>query len=160
MDAVVFCDCVERGRLKTPHPFSRLLYIDERGAPEIRSRSQQKIEMHDAWVQGSPCGHETLMIAGDYLGNISLVDYIDRSIRERVPNAERKYPVLMSKVIFNGGHTGDYLTVEEVKALKKEITEVRGVNFSSNATQHIRKFLSKLEKIADASLRIRKPMAF
>jgi hypothetical protein len=50
LDAVVFCDCVEKDRLKSPHPFPRLLYISPNGSPEIHSRSQAKIEQHYDWM--------------------------------------------------------------------------------------------------------------
>ena len=44
LDAVVFCDCVEKNRLKSPHPYPGLLYISPNGSPEIRSRSSAKHE--------------------------------------------------------------------------------------------------------------------
>ena len=64
LDATVFCNCVEKGRLEVPHPFPERLYIDEDGRPEIRvdDLPYQSVlsldEAHYAWLQSPPCKHQ------------------------------------------------------------------------------------------------------
>lgn len=62
LDAVVFCDCVETNRLKVPHPFPKLLYVESNGSPEISSKSPAKIDKHDEWMNLPPCQHEGMMV--------------------------------------------------------------------------------------------------
>lgn len=47
LDALVYCDCVEKGRLRIPHPFPKLLYTEENGSPEIKSKDPKKIAAHE-----------------------------------------------------------------------------------------------------------------
>jgi hypothetical protein len=42
LDAVVFCDCVETNRLKVPHPFPKLLYVESHGSPKTRKISSSE----------------------------------------------------------------------------------------------------------------------
>ena len=69
LDATVFCDCVERGRLTVPHPYPGLLYIASNGSPEIRTKDPAKVEKHDQWIDLPPCKHEQMRVDGCDLGN-------------------------------------------------------------------------------------------
>jgi hypothetical protein len=76
LDAVVFCDCVEKGCLLVPHPYPRLLYIAGNGSPEIRSKDPAKIHEHDNWMDLPPCKHEGMMLAGCSVGNMMFVPHL------------------------------------------------------------------------------------
>jgi len=73
LDAVVFCDCVEKGRLMVQHPYPRLLYIARNGSPEIRSKDPGKVDEHDKWMdlRHAPCYWEKYFIAGPTAETIS-----------------------------------------------------------------------------------------
>ncbi len=120
LDAFVYCDCIEKKRLRIPHPFPRLLHIYPSGAPDIRSRDEAKIQLHDECVASRPCEHEDLMLAGCYLGNASSIELIRTVISAAERQPCRKHPVLWSKVIYCGTHTGDWLNLAEVRRLKAE----------------------------------------
>ena len=64
LDAVVFCNCVEMKRLKVPHPFPKLLYVESNGSPEIRSQNRAKVDRHDEWMALPPCRHRDMLVAG------------------------------------------------------------------------------------------------
>jgi hypothetical protein len=54
LDAMVFCNCVEKGRLTVPHPYPRMLYIASNGSPGVRSKDPVKVEAHDNWMDLPP----------------------------------------------------------------------------------------------------------
>ena len=95
--------------------------------------------------------------AGDGLGNISHIDAIYDALSPR----SRKFPTLLNKVIYDGGHCGDPLTVKQVEKLKAELELLK--NFRSvnkNLDKEIQALRRQLNKLVSVSLRIQKPIAF
>ena len=165
LDAVVFCDCVEKGRLRIPHPWPHLLYIFKNGRPEIRSQNEDKIDLHDDWMEGDPCKHSELMVAGCYLGNIAFIDFIREAVCRVAKVPARDFPVVWNKVIYNGCHTCDYLKLPQVRKLKEEVRRLRAIDFAeaglkARDVKDVKDFLANLAKLVKASLRIQKPIAF
>ncbi len=164
LDAVVFCDCVEKGRLKTPHPFPGLLYIAVNGCPDVRSRDGAKIEQHEAWMH-SACAHEDMMIDGTHLGNISSIEFMWQMLHAAIPAPERDFPVLCRKVIYDGGHCGDHLTRASVLRLVEELKRLRKIDFSKldikkADVKFIDEFQSELSRLVKTAIKIKKPIAF
>lgn len=164
LDAVVFCDCVEKKRLKSPHPFPDLLYISPNGSPEIRSRSNTKIEQHDEWMHHA-CRHEDMIVGGDQLGTISGIEFIRESLARAVPRPDRQFPVLWNKVVYSGAHCGDHLKLSDVVRLQEELQSLRKVDFSglllkSDDEKYLKQFQSILTATVKTALRVQKPIAF
>ena len=113
LEAVVFCDCLERGKLKNPHPFPDLVYVAPNGAPEIRSKTDREIGLHDDWME-SACRHENMMIGGCQLGSAGGIEFLRDALRRTVRRYARDFPVLWKKVIYSGTHTGDHLSLTDV----------------------------------------------
>jgi hypothetical protein len=164
LDAVVFCSCAEKGRLKKPHRYPNLLYIAPNGSPEIRSKDEQKIEQHDQWMLDA-CSHEDMMLDGDELGSMGGIGFLRDTLRLAVKAPARTFPVLWKKVIYSGTHTGDYLTVAEVKKLAIELDRLSKVDFARldidpDNRRYIVEFQGILRRLTEAALKIGKPMAF
>ncbi len=165
LDAVIFCDCVEQRRLRVPHPYPRLLYIRSNGSPEIRTKDSTKIEEHDKWMELPPCEHEEMMVDGDWLGNIGMIERAREALEHTLIPANINCPVLLGKVLYCGSHTGDYLTIPQVRRLEKELAQLRRLNFKDSGisvadVRLIKAVTKKLERFVKASLRINKPIAF
>lgn len=164
LDAVVFCDCVERNQLKSPHPFPQLLYIAPNGSPEIRSRSKSKIERHDSWMQQA-CKHEDMMIAGGDLGNTSSIEFLRQVLREAVSSPARDFSVLWKKVVYCGSHCGDHLRLCDVTLLHEELRRFRKIKFDAlklkdQDIEYIEQFQKTLSITVKTAIRIKKPIAF
>lgn len=119
LDAVVFCDCVEKKRLKVPHPYPRLLYISPNGSPEIRSKDPEEIERHDEWMELPPCEHEAMMLGGCVLGNMSLVERVRDALGEALKPPLPRCSVLLGRVLYCGTHTRGHLTIAQYKDSRK-----------------------------------------
>src|SRR5215813_5121491 len=104
LDAWVYCNCVEIGKLNKPHPLSHLLYIDDYGSPEIRSDILEEQIIHDKWLADSPCQHNQCMLVHHRLGNIAMISFIRKSIKKISQEAETEFPILWTKVIYSGSH--------------------------------------------------------
>jgi hypothetical protein len=166
LDAVIFCDCVEKKRLRIPHPYPRLLYIRSNGSLEIRS-DPGKIAKHDEWMETPPCGHESMMLDGCSLGNMTLIQRVRdaiASIAQRTSLTE--YPILLGKVLYSGTHTGDHLAITQVSKLILEIQQLRkrvGLNnaeISLVGRREVISILVELERLARVSRKVSKPIAF
>jgi hypothetical protein len=161
LDGFVFCDCTERERLKIPHPYPELLFIDRNGAPEIRSDDPAIVQEHDDWIEMNPCQHEAVTLEAECLGNASQIRWC-RGILKRNQTAGSRYPVLLEKVLFSGTHTGDFLRTRQVIDLAQELKLVRKNLKALPAEDRptILELIQSLEKLAKASLKIKKPLAF
>ena len=164
LDAVVFCDCLERGKLKNPHPFPDLVYVAPNGAPEIRSKTDREIELHDDWME-SACRHESMMIDGCRLGTAGGIEFLRDALRRTVRRYARDFPVLWKKVIYSGTHTGDHLSLTDVRRLEQELKLFSKINFgvlnlTAEDLRYIRDFRSNLSRLIKVALKIQKPIAF
>jgi hypothetical protein len=160
LNAVVYCDCVERQRLKVPHPRPELLFIDDTGYPNIRSNDPHDEDLHDQWEAQNPCSHEHFHLVERWLGNVASVGEIRQKLEQLSEDPSSEYPVLTSKVVYDGSHSGDFLTGKEVVRLRGEVAGLRKiVEANADATQWD-DFLSKLEDLVGGSLRVNKPISF
>ncbi len=155
LNSVVYCDCVEKGRLTRPHPRPDQLFIDERGAPDISSDDPRDIEAHDRWESLQPCEHEHFWLIERWLGNISLIGAIRVLLNQYSSDPAGEYPVLWSKVIYDGSHSGDFLTSDDVIRLSGELDRLRAIEPSV-----LVEFVGKLEELVRASLQVNKPISF
>jgi hypothetical protein len=163
LDAFVYCDCVEKKRLKTAHPFSKQLVIRRDGCPDIRSTDPKKLELHDRWMEKRACRHEQCMLAGNWLGNAGWISLLLAEVNKISRKLGKEFPVLRDQVIYCGTHTGDYLRLKDVKRLEKEIKFLRSQDLKKARVRDVEgmnEFLSKLKLLVEASLKVRKPIAF
>jgi hypothetical protein len=165
LDAVVFCDCVEKGRLRVPHPYPRLLYIAGNGCPEIRSKDPAKIEGHENWMNLPPCAHEGMMLPGSYRGNMMHVSNLYRILSSALKKHGQACPVLLGKVLYSGTHSGDHLGVRDVRMLLNELDRLKeampeATALSSDDARRIALAVKGLRRLVKAALAVNKPIAF
>lgn len=163
LDAWVWCDCVEKGRLHTPHPFPELLRLDETGGPDIASEDPAIIERHDEWLLRSPCEHSECALVSHYLGNIGRIETLRRTLDTLRPDASETFPILRNRVIYSGSHCGDSIAVEDVEKLQAELAALRGLDFTPLGAEESAtwpEFLGQMAELVAASLAVRKPIVF
>jgi hypothetical protein len=165
LDAVVFCDCVERKRLKVPHPYPRLLYISSNGSPDIRSTDPDQLEEHDKWMELPPCKHQSMMVNGCYLGDAGFIEHVSSILEVVLKPPLPRCPILLGRVLYCGSHTGDHLTISQVQKLAVELQKLKRLNLkkvgvSSRDLRWVRSVMAKLDSLVSTSRRIKKPIAF
>jgi len=164
LEAWVYCDCVEKKRLSKPHPYPKQLFIGRNGSPEIRSVDPVKIERHDAWLQLPPCRHDEMTAESSYLGNMGFIGGVQKTLAS-FSSLLPACPILLGKVLYNGTHTGDFLNIEHVESLARELEQLRSVNLQRaripiEQQEPLRSVTAELTRLSKAALKLRKPIAF
>ncbi len=160
LNAVVYCDCIEKGRLIIPYPLPGLLFIDETGAPSISSMDPHEIAAHDRWESLRPCQHEHFWLVERWLGNTTLIGSIRALIKETSSDPAREYPILWSKVIYDGSHSGNFLTNDAVRQLSDEVDRLGRMKNLPIKDSPLVEFMHKLDDLIDSSLSVNKPISF
>jgi hypothetical protein len=165
LDAVVFCDCVEKKRLKVPHPYPRKVFIEANGSPEIRSEDSAEIERHDQWMELPPCKHESVMMDGCEVGNVWYVNRVYDALVAVLKPPLPRCPVLLGKVLYDGTHTGDHLTRGQVQKLASELQQLKKVDLkraglAEDDRKAVKDVIAKLTRLTKTAQRIDKPIAF
>ena len=156
LDAFVFCDCYEKGRIKRCPSELGPVYVLPRGRLESRSDNPEVLERFDAW-RAHACRHEEGMIAGDYLGNAGQVSQFRNALWAK----RNLFPTLLGKVIYSGTHCGDYLSLRDVGKLAIELDRLKSIRTGDKSLdKDLQTLRRKLEKLVRVSLRIKKPIAF
>lgn len=160
LNAVVYCDCIEKGRLTIPHPRPDLLFIDERGAPDISSSDPLDVEAHDNWESLRPCQHKHFWLIERWLGNVSLIGSMRSLLKQYSSDPAHEYPVLWSKVIHDGSHSSDFLTSDAVQQLTDEVDHLKRIANHQVDTTALIELLRKLEELVEVSKSVNKPISF
>ena len=154
LDVLVRCNCFERRRTK-PHPFPRLLRYSKVYGPYLASSAtQEQLDAHDKWFATS-CKHGGYA-AGDFLGNISRIQYMREEVARIMHASGKRFPILVRKVIYDGTHTGDFIPARQVPGLLEEIRELRRHTKDKGA----RDFLATLGRACQASIKSGNPLQF
>ena len=88
------------------------------------------------------------------LGNVSLIAAFGREVGVLLPGNS----ILLSKVLYEGGHAGDVVALDKIGVLKQEIALLR--QRASTVTPEFALLLNDLEELADAAEENHNPIAF
>lgn len=163
LDACVYCDCVEKGRLTSLPPPPNLLYIEQDGCPLTRADDIESSLVFDAWTRSRPCPHEDFYLVNSRLGNMSDIDFIKSVVKQLSSEPEKEYPILWSKVIYNGIHASDFLLPEQAVTLGAELKRLRLQPLPQLKEGYVAywlRFVSTLEELVEASRTVGKPISF
>jgi len=156
LDAFVFCDCYEKGSLKRKPPDPDLVYVLPNGDLACRSEDSKVLKRFDRWRENA-CEHEAGLVAGDWLGNASLIG----SIRNELSRRSRDFPTLLKRVVYSGTHCGDHLTLKLIAKLQMELDRLKTLRSGNKELDRgIQRLRRQLQKLVHASLKIGKTIAF
>ena len=157
LDACVYCNCFERGELRSvPRPEWNV-YLREDGSRATDTDVLDELISFDAWNLKEACAHERGELLHHRIGNIATVAFI-RTILDRF---QSDFPIILTKVVYNGSHCCDFLKIDAVRDLSSEIVQlmnVRGTN--SKEEQFLRTFEHQLRELTECALQMGKPIAF
>jgi len=157
LDAIVHCNCFERGNLKEPPPYPELVSATADGGLEFHTTDLEILLKLDQWSDHRACLHKSGILLHHRIGNIAMVGLL-RAELGREPD---KFPVLVKQVLYSGSHGGDYLSLEDVALLRNELISL--ATFAcSDATkrEHVETFRQQMLELADASQQVGKPISF
>lgn len=156
LDAIVYCDCMERGRLRSQPRIEWSVYVDESGARAERATDIDEKCAFDRWNVGA-CDHEDGVLLHHWLGNLSAVGLI----REGLSDFPTRFPIILSKVVYSGSHCGDHLPVQALPQLAAEVDALSLVQPRDPLVAYwIRDFEKKMAEITAAARAVGKPISF
>src|SRR5271165_2245152 len=92
------------------------------------------------------------------IGNMALVSLL-RSELERMLGKSSSGTLLISKVLYNGTHSGDIISKGDLGSLRYEIALVRGIE-GHKVSPELESFLADMEELVAASERHGNPIVF
>src|SRR5688572_11013449 len=109
LDATVYCDCFERGLLRTAPLAEWQVYVDKYGTRSSLTNSSDQDLAFDQW-NFNACQHEWGKLLHHRIGNISAVELIRNVLTQSPP----QFPLILSKIVYNGMHCGDFIPADQV----------------------------------------------
>jgi len=151
LDAVVYCDCYEKGRTRTPPPQPDLVYVDRNGQVCLKwyAVGADQNAFYD-WLKDA-CDHgPTGDLVWHRLGNVATIG----AIRSLLAESGQEFPVLLTKVVYDGSHAGDWLTFGDVEHLPLEIQRLSAVHAVEEVLEAVvRKFEEQMSELVTAAMR-------
>jgi hypothetical protein len=157
LDAVVYCDCFESGRIREPPPVSLAIKVAEDGSLEWRDDDFLIDLALNYWLNERACHHAGGILVSHRIGNVALVEFL----RGELSRSRDLFPVLLEKVLYSGTHCGDYLLTDEVLKLREELVEL--ADFTCSEAEHqpyMEEFRQQMDELVESALSVGKPIVF
>jgi hypothetical protein len=72
-----------------------------------------------------------------------------------------QFPVLLAKVVYNGIHSGDSLSLDDVESLRPEMDRLRAIHCDDQPGEDsIRQFERQISELIEAARQVGKPIVF
>jgi hypothetical protein len=159
LDAFVYCDCYEKSRLREPPPGGIPLRVYPDGSwSRVQDDGTLASDLAwDDWLLQRACEHRGGMLLHHRLGNISLIGLL----RSQLQCESERFRILVTKVLYSGSHSGDFLRIDEIPALQMELEHLREFRCSScEADRFMSVFRERMSELATTALSVGKPIAF
>jgi hypothetical protein len=155
LDATVYCNCFETGRLKEPPPDPTLVFVTKAGSLECKSEELDTLFAFDQWLHSRACKHQDGILVRHHIGNVALVGVL----RKELEVTANSYPILLERILHSGSQTGDYLASAEVVNLQAEINNLSTLRHAGNQSL-ISTFQHRMQELVAAALSTGKPISF
>ena len=172
LDARVYCNCYETGKLREPPPYPDLIRIAEYGglyfanpdweqvkhlgwaSSEWQAAINKDIEF-DQWLALNACEHPDGVLVHHRIGNMWRVS----DLRQELGREPQKFPAILGKVLYSGIHAGDY--VKDFEQLKIELGPLSAFRCStSELDQYMQYFHQQMSELVAAALSVNKAICF
>jgi len=157
LDATVYCNCFEEGRLRTPPLSEWKVYVCEDGCLNSGAKDIKLQMAFDAWYLEKACEHENGILVHHRIGNISLIAFLRKILASRAPD----FPIILEKILYSGTHCGDFIEPEYFDELEKEINKLSLFAATDQETKKaLEKIQIQLSQLLQAASSVHKPIVF
>ena len=105
-----------------------------------------------------PPGVEFVALA-KRLGNIDMIHYLAKKIKDVLDDASASEPLLLKKVLYSGSHCGDWIGLEDLARLREEIVSVLSLT-EGHRSAELQTFLDDMRELADRAEEEGNPIVF
>jgi hypothetical protein len=157
LSATVYCDCFERGRLRSTPPPGCTFSVDEWGDLRCDSDDTATRRAFNRWRFDQACEHRHGFLVHHLIGNIAGV----AAIRAELERFADRFPMLLAQVVYNGTHCCDFIPAAEVPRLRAEIEALAEVRCADPGKEDlIQEFAAQMGELMAASQAVGKPIVF
>jgi hypothetical protein len=157
LDAHVSCDCFERDRLRSSPPPGCTLSVRDNGGLSCGSSDRGVQAAFERWCSTAACEHRDGCLVSHRIGNIAQV----AALRAELSQWPELFPIILSQVIHNGVHCGDFIPAAEMPELATEVADLEDVHCAEPDPERLmRHFEAQMRELVEAALRVGKPLAF
>jgi hypothetical protein len=157
LDAHVCCDCFEQGRLKSAPPPGCKLSVTSDGSLLCGSDDLEIQLAFDRWQLFDACEHESGRLVSHRIGNIALVS----TLREELSRSSERFRCILSSVIHNGTHCGDFIPASEIPELGAEVESLAEMHcLDPQVDGFVKAFASQMSDLIAAANEVNKPIVF
>ena len=157
LDATVYCNCFETGKLRNPPRADFDVYVSEEGGLECRNADLDTQIAFDAWRYNDACEHEDTTLLHHRIGNISLVGLL----RHELDKKAEDFPIILTKFIYSGSHCGDFLTMDDIRELQHEMPRLKDFRCDDTESQtFVDGFYKQLVELIECATAVKKPIVF
>ncbi len=154
LDATVYCNCLETGRLRTSPLPAWHVEVAEDGSRFADVAAADLSDAFDAWNE-TACEHPFGVAVACTLGNAAHVGHL-RKVLARHPE---RFPRLLDQVLYSGTHCGDHIPADELGAFADELARLDDV-YASDAEGGVRQFRVEFQDLLDVARELGKPISF
>lgn len=156
LHAYVCCDCLEKGRLRSPANSEWQVFVDSDGSRNTRSSDLDVQIAFDQW-SSTACEHELGKYANASIGNISLVGLLQGELN----SSGLSFPVLLERVLYSGTHCGDSIPIDLMPQLRAEIDQLSRVHADERQNEKfLREFERTMRALSEHARMLGKPIVF
>lgn len=157
VDAVVFCNCFEKGRLREPPPVGCRLTVAADGALLCGSDDLYVQTAFANWLHDRACDHEYGRLLSRPIGDIAEIATL-RTILQQVAG---RYSMILSRVVYHGSHNGTFIPPRELPALRAEVMSLADIHCEDrDMEKRMRVFESCMSELVECAMFANKPIAF
>lgn len=155
LDATVYCNCFEIHRLKQPPPCQSVFVADD-GSLDCRCEELNAILAFDQWRLNA-CEHPSGILLHHRIGNLAQVGLL----RSELSRDSTALPILLTKVLYSGMHSGDYLLPSDLGEVRIELERLSRLVCSTPTNQDsVHFFRKQMSELVEVALRVAKPISF
>jgi hypothetical protein len=157
LDARVYCNCYEAGKLRTAPPKPELVYVEGCGALACRDEGDDEIYFEFERWRAQSCEHPGGVLVHHRIGNMALVGLL----RQELKMYETVFPLILGKVLYSGTHGGDWIEVGTIARMRNEVAELSQVHCHNRDNElYLRDFERQMSELIECSSSANKPIAF
>jgi hypothetical protein len=133
------------------------VFVAEDGSRETRANDLKTQLEFGQWNRANACEHEDGVYRHHHIGNVALVSFL----RSTLQASGVEFPVTLERVVYNGVHAGDWLSVEQVSALRQDLEHMASLHLADEKQEELlRYFEFQLRDLVEYSVKLGKPIVF
>ena len=156
LQAYVFCNCFEQGRVKRPPPNPEIVGVLTNGDNRCFRPTPAQYQAYESWRLNA-CRHKYGTVTGGELGH-----RLPREVLHRAMLPHRRiFPIFVRKVLGCKPHTRfSHLTLKQVAKLQVELTRFKNFHLADRKfDKELQYYRGQMKQLVRAALKFQQPIA-